>query len=43
MAGLTTETVIRITSFLKSNGILSSSRGSLTVIDIDALRALNED
>jgi len=42
MAGMTTETTIRLTSQLKERGIISSVRGQLIIVDEAKLRALAE-
>jgi CRP/FNR family transcriptional regulator len=42
MAGMTTETAIRLTSQLKERGIISSVRGQLIIVDEVKLRALAE-
>ena len=42
MAGMTTETTIRLTSQLKKRGIISSVRGQLIIVDEAKLRALAE-
>jgi len=42
MAGMTTETAIRLTSQLKERGIISSVRGQLIIVDEAKLRALAE-
>jgi CRP-like cAMP-binding protein len=42
MAGITTETAIRITSQLKERGIISSVRGKVIILDETKLRLLSE-
>lgn len=42
MAGMTTETAIRVTSHLKERGIIRSVRGQLIILDETKLRALAE-
>jgi len=42
MAGMTTETAIRLTSGLSERGIISTSRGRLVILDEVKLRALAE-
>ena len=42
MAGMTTETAIRLTSQLRKRGIISSFRGQLIILDEVKLRALAE-
>ncbi len=42
MSGITTETVIRVTTRLKEHGIISTSRGELTIIDESRLRLFGE-
>ena len=42
MAGTTTETAIRILSRLKDGGIISSTRGEITILNQDKLRLLSE-
>ena len=42
MAGMTTETAIRLTSQLRERGIISSLRGQLIILDEVKLRALAE-
>ena len=42
MAGVTTETAIRIMGRLKAGGIIGSSRGKIVVLDENKLRLLTE-
>jgi len=42
MTGITTETVIRVTTRLKEQGIISTARGEITIIDTDRLRLFGE-
>ena len=42
MAGMTTETAIRVTSELRSRGIIRSTRGKVTILDAQKLRLLSE-
>jgi CRP-like cAMP-binding protein len=42
MAGTTTETAIRILGRLKDGGIISSTRGEITILNQDKLRLLSE-
>ena len=42
MAGTTTETAIRILGRLKGGGIISSTRGEITILNQDKLRLLSE-
>ena len=42
MTGITTETVIRVTTRLKEQGIISTIRGEITIIDEDNLRLFGE-
>ncbi len=43
MSGITTETVIRVTTRLKDQGIISTTRGEITILDEDRLRLFDED
>ena len=42
MAGTTTETAIRIMSYLKDRGIIRSTRGKVIILDKEKLRLLSE-
>ncbi|MDY6912269.1 MAG: Crp/Fnr family transcriptional regulator [Chloroflexota bacterium] len=42
MTGITTETAIRVTTRLKDQGIISTGRGEITILDETKLRALSE-
>ena len=42
MTGITTETVIRLTTRLRDQGIISTSRGEIIILDEDKLRLLGE-
>ena len=42
MAGTTTETAIRVMTRLKDSGVTRSSRGKITILDENKLRALSE-
>ena len=42
MTGTTTETAIRVMTRMKDSGVVRSSRGKVTIVDEDKLRALSE-
>ena len=42
MTGITTETVIRVTTRLKDQGIIATGRGEITILDEAKLRLLSE-
>lgn len=42
MSGITTETVIRVTTKLKDQNIISTTRGEITIVDEEKLRALSD-
>lgn len=42
LSGITTETVIRVTSRLKEQGIISTSRGEIKILDTKKLRLFGE-
>jgi len=42
MTGTTTETAIRVMTRMKDSGVVRSSRGKITIVDEDKLRALSE-
>jgi len=42
MVGTTTETAIRVMSYLKDRGIISSVRGKVIILDEEKLRLLGE-
>lgn len=42
MTGTTTETAIRVMTRLKDSGVIRSSRGKITILDENKLRALSE-
>jgi len=42
MSGTTTETAIRVTTRLKDQGIISTNRGEITIIDEDKLHLFGE-
>lgn len=42
MTGITTETVIRVTTRMKEQGIISTTRGEITIIDENKLRSFGD-